>query len=105
LFRIDRTLVSYDLSEKEYTTISILSNSAGRYAEREKAGKKKEGAVARGNGGSAAGEDKSGGEKAEAYCKAPKKKAGEICAGRKRTPPASGRKRTRPAMGRQKGGR
>jgi flagellar biosynthesis/type III secretory pathway protein FliH len=30
-------LVSYDLSEREYTTIRILPNSADRYAEREKA--------------------------------------------------------------------
>jgi len=37
LFRIDRTLVSYDLSEREYTTIRVLPNSADKYAEKKKA--------------------------------------------------------------------
>ncbi len=37
MFRIDRTLVSYDLSEREYTTIRVLPNSADKYAEKKKA--------------------------------------------------------------------
>lgn len=41
MFRIDRTLVSYELAEKEYTTIRVLPDGAGRYAEREKAAEEK----------------------------------------------------------------
>jgi flagellar biosynthesis/type III secretory pathway protein FliH len=72
-------LVSYDLSEKEYTTISILSNSAGRYAEREKAAEEEKRALWLAEMEAPLREKTRAAEKkAEAILQSAEKKAGEI---------------------------